>query len=299
MEFHVSRAVREKYGVDELLFSYSGNVVFANVSASRQMAKQINDVRERNGEEGTINAGALFAMGLIDELSHVMVAKYRATVDPGVLRDALAWFEANEDRARVAELLLRFTERFPNLPVYRGEQTAAKWLAGAMEGMENREAATEELLLLWLANINPAFLPFRELFDDRELKHETVYSHVIGEFGEFIETRPPFGPEGSLLDVLKAPMLASPDSLIGQLAYIRERWVEHLGEDLRRVLLAADVLNEEEIAIWMRFHPGGAGGRHGEQPQRWGAEGFEGDEFVGFGPGGRPRGAAAAGAERV
>ena len=287
MEFHVSRAVREKYGVDELLFSYSGNVVFANVSASRQMAKQINDVRERNGEEGTINAGALFAMGLIDELSHVMVAKYRATVDPGVLRDALAWFEANEDRARVAELLLRFTERFPNLPVYRGEQTAAKWLAGAMEGMENREAATEELLLLWLANINPAFLPFRELFDDRELKHETVYSHVIGEFGEFIETRPPFGPEGSLLDVLKAPMLASPDSLIGQLAYIRERWVEHLGEDLRRVLLAADVLNEEEIAIWMRFHPGGAGGRHGEQPQRWGAEGFEGDEFVGFGPGGR------------
>ncbi len=86
MEFHVSRAVRAKYGIEELLFSYSGNVVFANVSASRRMAKQINDVRERDGEEGTINAAALFAMGLIDELSHAMVAKYRAEVDPEVLR---------------------------------------------------------------------------------------------------------------------------------------------------------------------------------------------------------------------
>ncbi len=289
MEFHVSRAVREKYGVDELLFSYSGNVVFANVAASRRMAKQINDVRAANGEEGTINGGALFAMGLIDELSHAMVAKYRKEVDPAVLRDALGWFETNEDPKRVEELLLRFTERFPNVPVYRGEKTAGEWLAGALEGMENREAATEELLLLWLANINPAFLPFRELFDDAELKQETVYSNVITEFGEYIGTRPPFGPDGTLLDVLKAPMLASPESLMGQLAYIRENWAEHLGEELRRVLLAADVLSEEEIAIWMRFHPQGAGrgGRGGPGGGGWRDEGFEGDEYVGFGAGGR------------
>ncbi len=239
----------------------------------------------------TMNAGALFAMGLIDELSHAMVAKYRREVDPGVLRDALAWFAANEDPKKVEALLLRFTERFPNAGVYRGEQTAAEWLAQTVEGMENREAATEELLLLWLANINPAFMPFRELFDDRELKQETIYSNVISDFGQYIETRPAFGPEGSLLDVLKAPMLASPDSLMGQLAYIRERWAEHLGPELRKLLLAADVLSEEEIAIWMRFHPGGAGARHGAQRQGWGAEGFEGDEFVGFGPGGRRDGA--------
>jgi glycosidase len=297
MEFHVSRTAREKYGVDELLFSYSGNVVFANVSASRQMAKRINDVRERDGEEGTvstINGGALFAMGLIDELSHAMVAKYRREVDPGVLRDALGWFAANAEPKEVERVLLEFTERFPNVAVYRGEQTAAEWLAGALEGMEdgltNREAATEELLLLWLANINPAFVPFRELFDDAELKRGTIYSNVISEFGEFIETRPPFGAVGTLLDVLKAPMLASPDSLIGQLAYIRENWAPQLGAELKRLLLATDVLSEEEIAIWMRFHPEGARfGRRGHAGGGWGAEGFEGDEFVGFGPGGRAR----------
>lgn len=288
MEFHVSRAAREKYGVDELLFSYQGNVVFADVSASRRMAKQINDIREKNGEEGTINAGALFAMGLIDELSHAMVAKYRAEVDPAVLEGALAWFAANAEPKEVEKLLLKFTERFPNVGVFRGEQTAAEWLAQSVEGMENRAAATEELLLLWLANINPAFLPFRELFDDSDLKQATIYSDVISEFGEYIGTRPPFGPIGTLLDVLKGPMLASPNSLIGQLAYIRENWVEQLGDELRRVLLATDVLNEEEIAVWMRFHPAGAGrGRGGAADGGgWRDEGFEGDEFVGLGAGG-------------
>ena len=297
MEFHVSRAVREKYGIDELLFGYSGNVVFANVGASRQMAKRINDVREAAGEEGTINAGALFAMGLIDELSHAMVAKYRKEVDPAVLKDALGWLATNAEPKEVERLLLEFTERFPNVAVFRGEQTAAEWLQGAMEamadGLSNREAATEELLLLWLANINPAFMPFRELFDDTELKRETAYSTVISEFGEYIETRPAFGELGTLLEALRAPMLASPDSLMGQLAYIRENWVEQLGTELKRLLLATDVLNEEEIAIWMRFHPEGARfGRRGHAGGGWGAEGFEGDEFVGFGPDGRTRSGA-------
>ena len=31
MEFHISRAIREKLAIDGLLFSYTGNVIFANV----------------------------------------------------------------------------------------------------------------------------------------------------------------------------------------------------------------------------------------------------------------------------
>ena len=43
MEFHISRAVREKLNVDDLLFSYTGNVVFGNVAASRKLASQLNE----------------------------------------------------------------------------------------------------------------------------------------------------------------------------------------------------------------------------------------------------------------
>src|ERR1700731_4662548 len=95
MEFHISRAVRESAEVDDLLFGYNGNVVFANVAASPKLAEALNKARGPNADPaGAINAGALFAMGLIDELSHALVARYRKQIDPNVLSEAIRWFTA-------------------------------------------------------------------------------------------------------------------------------------------------------------------------------------------------------------
>jgi hypothetical protein len=296
MEFHISGDLRKKLDLDDLLFSYTGNIVFGNVAASRNMAKQLEELRkQQSGQPGVVNAGALFAMGLIDELNHAMIARYRKEIDPAVFADAVRWLTGHAKLEEVQRLLLKFTEQFPNIAVHRGELTAAEWLNGTTDGQPNREAALEELLLLWLANINPAFSPFRELFEDTPLKQQTIYQTVTAAFPDYFVTRPPIAPEvGTLLDALRAPLLASPDSLTGQLDYIREYWSKYLGEDLRRVLLAIDVLREEDLAIWMRFHPPGPDQfRHGA-PGR-GGEGFVGDEYIGFedeyinGPNGRQR----------
>ena len=48
---------------------------------------------------------------------------------------------------------------------------------------------------------------------------------------------------------------ASPDSLSGQLAWIRAKLGALRWREPDNVLLATDVLKEEEIAVWMRFHP--------------------------------------------
>ncbi len=293
MEFHISRSVREKLNTTDLHFSYTGNVVFANVAASRRLAKQLNDARGTDTTaDATVNAGALFAMGLIDELNHALIARYREDIDPAVLSEALRWLQTQNGNENAQRLLLTFTDTFPNTEVFSGKMNAAQWLSGITERLPNQEAAVEELLLLWLSNINPAYKPFRELFDDTSLRTETKYEDVTNALPEYFSTRPMLSPEaGTLLDALRAPMLASPDSITGQLEFIRERWTEYLGEDLRRVLRAIDTLREEDIAIWMRFHPPGPDfHRHGA-PGR-GYEDFEGDEYVGFddewiiGPGG-------------
>src|SRR5581483_4120148 len=55
--------------------------------------------------------------------------------------------------------------------------------------------------------------------------------------------------------MLRAPALASPDDLAGQLAYIQGKWKAVIGDLVRRFLVALDVLKEERTAIWLRFHP--------------------------------------------
>jgi glycosidase len=283
MEFHISKEIRERLNLDDLLFSFTGNVVFANVAASRKLAHQLNELQGAEASpEKTINAGALFAMGLIDELSHALVARYRLEKDPAVLAEAVRWFGQQVTPVQLERLLLAFTEQFPTVAVYRGELTASQWLQGSTEGMSNREAAFEEMMLLWLANSNPALSSFRLLFEDQGLKQQAAYKGVTTNLPNFFVTRPPIAPGlGSLLDALRAPMLASPDSLTGQLDFIRENWSQYLGEDLKRVLLAIDILREEEVAIWMRFHPAGPD-RHRHGPNGRTGEGFVGDEFIGF-----------------
>ncbi|MGC9197535.1 MAG: alpha-amylase family glycosyl hydrolase [Acidobacteriaceae bacterium] len=293
MEFHISRSIRERLNVEEVLFSFTGNVVFANVAAARKLADGLNSLRESEPAEtplapGTqatppiVHAGALFAMGLIDELSHALVARYRQQQDPAVMAEAMQWLATQITPDEGDRLLTQFVSQFPTVDVYRGQKTEQQWLQGSSEGRPNTEIALEELLLLWIANSNPAFKPFRRLFGDELLQQKTSYLKATQQIPEFFTTRPKLSPRlGSLLDALRGPMLASPDSLTGQLDYIIQAWAEILGDDLKRVLLAVDVLREEELAIWMQFHPAGPDWHRHAPPGR-GNEGFVGDEYVGW-----------------
>jgi glycosidase len=276
MEFHVSREARDRYEFGQMLFSFSGNVVFANLGASREFAFRMN---ERRGAEKdpnqTIHPGALYAMGLIDEMSHALVEYYRKRLDPKVMAGALEWFDHRIGKEELDKTILGFVQQFPTTDVYREETTSAEWLAGATDGIAHRAVAFEEMMLLWLANANPAFKPFSELFTDQSLAAVTRYQQITTGLREFFSTRPPLGPQKlNLIDMLRAPALASPDSLSGQIAYIVEHWAELIGASLTRLLLAIDVLKEEDVAIWMRFNP--AGGNDGRR-RPWGSEDKRGE----------------------
>src|SRR6266700_5153467 len=170
MEFHISRSARERYQFPETLFSYDGNVVFANMAASRAFAHRMNQVRESaKFPEQAVHAGALYAMGLIDEAAHVLMDRYRQQYDTRVLADALQWFGSQVGTNELDKMLLTFVDHFPGSTIIRGDETPQQWLAKSTNGMPNREAALEELLLLWTANKNAAFKPFAELFEDRPL----------------------------------------------------------------------------------------------------------------------------------
>jgi len=261
MEFHISREARERYHFDEVLFSFSGNVVFANLAASRKFANKMNDVRNvKTHPEQVVHAGALYAMGLIDEASHLLIKRYREEMDPGVMTDALEFFSKKVTSKELHKMLLKFVEEFPGESVHRGEETPKQWLAGATDGTPHNAVALEEMMLLWMANRNDAFKPFEELFADESLATQTAYKNVVENLPAYFATRPLVPLDDSkpttLFELLRSPAICAPKSLREQLDIIRMKWKRLLGPDIDRLLLlAGEVLHEEDIAIWTIFNP--------------------------------------------
>ncbi len=273
-EFHVSRKARDHYQFEETLFALSGNVLFANFRGARVFAQKMNDKRDLvRFPEQAIRASELNAMGLVDEILHYVVAQYRRERNPEALRKALAYLEAQVGREQVDFALREFCDEFPPGPVYRREMTLDEYLAGATGEVTHREVALEELLMLWIANLNPALAPFMELFNDSRLEKFTAYPQITKALHDFFETQPHFGPDNqNLVDMLRAPALASPHSLQGQLEFIRTRWSVILGQYLYRLLSSLDFIAEES-KMFFGFGPGPS------QPYEFGEQVFELERF--------------------
>jgi len=247
-EFHIHKTVREMYGFDQTLFSITGNVVFANFHAVRIFADKM--IARRNATthpEKAIRPGHLNAMGLVDEIYHHILRLYEETTNPKVFARACAYLNHELGNDGVRTLCRKFVELFPSSSLYRKEINVDDYLAGSTNGKPNEEIVLEELILLSFANFNPAFAPFKELFDDEELQEPTVYTRAIAGLERFFLQEKTFGPDNQhIFDLLRAPILANPLSLEGQLAYIRQRWGMILSEKfLQRMLSAGDFIKED------------------------------------------------------
>ncbi|MBU2599317.1 alpha-amylase [bacterium] len=248
-EFHISKKTREKYGFNESLFSITGNVVLSNTQAVRLFAYQINEKRDlKNHPEQAVKAGQLNAMGLIDEILHYVIDVYQEQRNPKAFKNSFDWVNGQFNFEVISKTLTQFIELFPPLVVHQGKVLVWDYMNGFTEGTSNLEIAGEELLLLFLANNNPAFLPFIELFDDTELAKDVPYEVLIGSIIDFFKTQPTFGPFNQfLVDLLRAPVVASPNSFTGQIEYIRDNWGLIISPELmHRILLALDLVKEEE-----------------------------------------------------
>ncbi len=268
-EFHVSRLAREKYDFDQTLYQFDGNVIFANFLAARQFAEKINQKRDLvNTPEQAVKAGDLNAMGLIDEILHLVISLYEKRMDSQVFQRAYQEVVETFGERKVRQALLRFTENFPPRPVYQGEMEASAFLEGTSDGTPNTLIALEEMLLLWITNRNPAVEDYSELFDDRDLIQATIYRQIIEKLQKFFQHEPHFGPDDQdLYTMLRSPAIEEPYSLMAQLEYIRRKWGAFLGRYLYRLLCSIDLIREESKAVFA-----GPGPVHGPSFEHLGEE---------------------------
>ena len=263
-EFHISRSIRDLCAFSKGLYASSGNVVFANFKAVQEFQTKLNALFDERGQpERRVSAGSLNAMGLIDEIFHYVCMLFRRDKAPAAFTNLLADLDTYFGKEKIDTLLRQFMAEFPPVAVYQGKQSADEYLAqtcfdtGTRQQRSNREQVLEELILLHLANENPAFHPFQLLFDDAKLSLNPDYIKTWNQIKAYFMTQPVFGPKNNhLINMLKEPVIASPTSLKGQLDYIRQYWSELLGDWLRRLLEGIDTISEEEKAAW---HPTNGG----------------------------------------
>ena len=208
-EFHISREIRDFYDIDDSLFAQSGNAIFPNYFAVRSVAAKMNKRRDLSSfPEHVIKSGQLNAMGLIDEILHYIVGLYKDQTGKPVFAEALEYLQNQLGNEELDYLLKKFSGDFPPLAVYRKKITVDKYIGGKTGSVTNKEIVLEEILLLYLANLNPAFSPFKELFDDTIISKETGYRKAMIALQSFFDSQPEFGPEDqNLIDMLRTPAI--------------------------------------------------------------------------------------------
>ncbi len=218
-----------------------------DIVAARKVAAAVNATR-RAGEPSA-QAGELAAFELLHEISHLLIDKAAELVPESAMPVSTDAVEDVVGEPLLDDLLDAVADEFPDV----GDRPAPSRL--------------EELLLLRLANENPAARPLRALIDDDPIPSEPR-TETMTALETYQAGLTPIGPNGeTLIEMLRAPARAYPTSLAGQLRYVREHWRGLLGAELDvlldRLLVTLDVIAEEERGLHLRFGGGGDGGAGG------------------------------------
>jgi glycosidase len=189
-------------------------------------------------------AGDVLAFGLLDEVARTVLRRYLERVDAAAFSRAAAAVRAQIGAEATGTTLRAYRSVFPAPPGDDGE-------------------TVHELLLTWLANVNPALGPVRALVDDRPLGRSpgARYAAVVDALSGHFATAPRFGSvDRDLVSLLRAPALAAPSSLGDQLDYVRRHWAAILADPalLDRLLVGIGII-AEEAGAFARRGPGGGG----------------------------------------
>lgn len=261
-EFHISAQVRDECNFPLALYASTGNVILASMKNVRSFAVKLNEALLRHGQT-QISAGTLNAMGLLDEIFHFACMMYRKTKYPQAMSELLDELNRLFGKDAVDSLLFDFNAEFPPVAVYQGKISPQDYLnaeavdEGTGRTRTNREATLEELVMLHLANENPAFKPFALMFNDERLAKNPLYKETWAQTQAYFKKLPYWGSYGhDLITFLREPVAYSPNNLHEQLEYVRTHWADLLGDWLKRLLSGLDVLNEEWKPKWQ---PGNGG----------------------------------------
>jgi len=254
-EFHIARLSREKYKFDESIFHTDGNAIIGSFHTARLLSSKINEKRDLlNFPEKAAKSSEIYAIGLMDEFFHFIIKQYRSKFSFNILENALQQLTSDLSTDEVENVIRLFLLEFPPIAVHKKEIVLSDYIS-ELKKTQQFSNILEEIILLWVENQNPALDNYSDLFSDKLLTTNSAYKKFVESLYKYFSNHPSFGLENeNIIDLLLAPSRAVPNSILGQLEFIKNRWGALLGDLIYKLLGGLDFLNEESKAIF--FGPG-------------------------------------------
>ena len=105
MEFHISGKARKHYDFSDKLFTYNGNVIFADLRAVREFTAKVNTVRAKENKQ-PMSIAEINALGLLDEIMHAFLDEYRKQYAPRLNVEAYDWLDERLGSEKLEEVRL-------------------------------------------------------------------------------------------------------------------------------------------------------------------------------------------------
>ena len=202
-----------------------------NFTDAADISTKINKYLEITNQNEKTTAAGVYAVNLIGQIFEYIFLNFLKKENPDLFSKAKEYAAKNIGKSKIEKVVSTFNKDFPP------------------DGN-----TIEELLVLRLTNENPACYPYRVVFEETDLINNTAYIDLLKTSYTFLSNIQGPGTGGlNVIDFLKAPSKAHPDSLIDQLSYISKNWELLLGDKFQLILRGIDFLKEESKP---QFPPG-------------------------------------------
>jgi glycosidase len=246
-EIQISGTMWKKLDLSNMVADLANRPTPPAILYYRQLADRLN--RHAARESFRAKPGELQLFALMNKIFRYLFRCYLDDQHPLLEETILTAGNLDFTSGPLAQVIQHFIELYPPVDL-TGKQvvTPKKYLTSDTRRFTKRRHIVRETLLLRLFMENPALTAYRPLFDDRQLATISPYVTVTSVLDREFEKGPPCAPfELPILELLRAPQKACPDSLAGQLEFIRKYWAELLPTEMLSELVSAfDTVSEEE-----------------------------------------------------
>jgi len=239
--FPILKLIRKQLKLNEIPFSSTGDALVVDVFSSRVLAMKLSQALPV-----PVKAGEVYGSALLHEIAHLLCRYYIQSIYPEAFKETAEAAARNLSPTDFATIITAYTDAFPPPEVFSETVSPEAW----SKTPANTMLMLEELLLIRIANENPALSTLHPVFSDAALRAQYPVDKLIAISEKAFMLMPAVEVPGQkpmdLLSMLREPARRFPNSIKDQLAYILTAWKPLLGDILAKLLGVLDLIAEEE-----------------------------------------------------